>query len=128
MIVAASLGPSFGHLSGIPTLFELSFIHGNLQQETTGHLTEESKNTTFSGAFFKGPKKNPDFWVGFYEFSLFRQAAHGQLRARFDQCLRFRARSPIESTILAKCSCSLVAGYFRMLAMSKRAFTGSHLP
>jgi hypothetical protein len=46
-MVAESLGPSFEHLSGIPILFDPSFIHGNLQQETTGHLTEESKNTTF---------------------------------------------------------------------------------
>jgi hypothetical protein len=28
-------------------LSDLSFIHGNLEQETTGHLTEVSKNTTF---------------------------------------------------------------------------------
>jgi hypothetical protein len=40
VIVAESLGPSFGHLSGIPILFDQSLIHGNLQQETTGHLTE----------------------------------------------------------------------------------------
>jgi hypothetical protein len=44
--MAESLGPTFGHFCGIPTLFDLSFIHGNLQQKTTGHLTEESKNTT----------------------------------------------------------------------------------
>ena len=126
--MAESLGPSFRHLCGIPILFDLSFIHGDLQQETTGHLAEESKNTTFSGTFFKRPKRNPDFWVGIDKFSPYRQAAHRRLRARFDQCPRFRARSHLESTILAKCSCSLVAGYFRMSAMSKRAFTGSHLP
>src|SRR5271154_841711 len=122
MIVAQSLGPSLRHLYGITILFDLSFIHGNLQRETTGHLTEESKNTTFSGTFFKRPKRNPDFWVGIDKFSPYRQAAHGRLRARFDKCLRLRARSHIERTILANCSCSLVAGYFRMSAMSKRAF------
>ena len=56
--MAESLGPSFRRVRGIPILFVgVSFIHGNLQTETTGHLTEESKNTTFSGAFFKSPKK-----------------------------------------------------------------------
>jgi hypothetical protein len=61
MIVAESFGPSFGHLCGTPILFDLSFIHGNLLQETTGHLAEESKNTTSSGTLFNRPRKNPDF-------------------------------------------------------------------
>jgi hypothetical protein len=56
-----SLGPIFGRRRGIPILFDLNFTHGNLTQETTGHLTEESKNTMFPGTFFEKPKKNLDF-------------------------------------------------------------------
>ncbi len=58
--MAESLAPIFGRRRGIPILFDLS-IHGNLEQETTGHLTEEPKNTMFPGTFFKKPKKIPDF-------------------------------------------------------------------
>jgi len=46
------LGPSFRRVRGIPILFAgVSFTHGNLQQETTGRLTEGLKNTTFPPIF-----------------------------------------------------------------------------
>jgi hypothetical protein len=57
------LGPSFRRVRGIPILFAgLWFIHGNLQQETTGRLIEGLKDTTFSAHFSKSLKKESEIF------------------------------------------------------------------
>jgi hypothetical protein len=55
----------------------VSFIHGNLQRETTGHLTEGAKNTTFSAHFSKSLRKRARLSAGIDKFSPFRQATDG---------------------------------------------------
>jgi hypothetical protein len=55
----------------------LWFIHGNLQEKTTGRLIEGLKDTTFSAHFLKSLKKRARFLAGIDKFSPFRQAADG---------------------------------------------------
>ena len=89
----------FRRVRGILALFAgVSFIHGDLQKKTTGHLIEDRRIPLFRHIFSTSLRKQSRFSAEIDEFSLFRQAEDGSLPARFEKCglggvLRFDSSS-----------------------------------
>ena len=102
----------------------VSFIHGNLQQKTTGQLVEDRRIPSFSVHF---SKRDRDFRQESTISVFFNKRRTGNCSPDSNKCLRFRARSHIESAVRAKCFCSPLANYFRTSAISKRVFAASLL-
>jgi len=76
----------FRRVRGTLALFAgVNFIHGDLQQKTTGHLIEDRRIPLFRHIFSTNLRKQSRFSAEIDEFSLFRQAEGGSLPTRFEK-------------------------------------------
>ena len=120
--IGACLG--FRRVRGIPILFAgVSFIHGNLQQKTTGHLIR-SKNTTFSGTFFEEPKKEIETFGRNRQIQSF-STSHGRVIA----CQDSKNVSDSEGDLTSRARSARNASALRWQTISGRRLCPSeHLP